>query len=245
MSAQALAIDFAPRGLAAFQKLYRKYASWALAISVALHFALIGLYFLVLYLQEEEEPIYTVRILKYSDLGPPPSIANADAAPQVAISAPAARPSVGIPVPVPDAEVSPEQTIATQTELSTIQSPVLGNEGDGTNSQLQIEPEEIKIQEDLEPADFVAYEKGPEPVNKPQPTYPEIALKAGMEGTVWVKVWVDKEGKPKKVTILKSDAEIFNEAAVEAAWKWVFTPAMMNNGPVAVNVTIPFRFKLK
>ena len=62
-------------------------------------------------------------------------------------------------------------------------------------------------------------------------------MRAGLEGKVWVKIWVDKEGRPKQVVILKSDAEIFNEPAVEAAKQWVFTPAYMNNGPVAVWVS--------
>jgi len=192
---------------------------------------------------EEEEPVYTVRILKYSDLGPPPSLANNEAAPQVAITAPAARPTVGIPVPVPDAEVSPDQTIPEQSQMNIEPPSVLGDQT-GTGNVI-IEPEDIRIDEEVEPPDFVAIEQQPVPVNQSTPTYPEIALKAGMEGTVYVKIWVDKEGKPKKVTVLKSDAEIFNQAAIDAAWKWVFTPAMMNNGPVAVNVTIPFRFKLK
>jgi outer membrane biosynthesis protein TonB len=37
---------------------------------------------------------------------------------------------------------------------------------------------------------------------------------------------------------------LFNEVAVAAAMQWVFTPAVMNNGPVAVWVSIPFKFKL-
>ena len=37
---------------------------------------------------------------------------------------------------------------------------------------------------------------------------------------------------------------VFNEAAVQAALGWVFTPAMMNNGPVRVWAAVPFRFKL-
>jgi len=61
---------------------------------------------------------------------------------------------------------------------------------------------------------------------------------------VWVKIWVDKEGKAKKAQIIKSDAELFNQAAIDAAMQWVFTPAVMNNGPVAVWVSIPFKFKL-
>ncbi len=43
---------------------------------------------------------------------------------------------------------------------------------------------------------------------------------------------------------MKSDNEIFNENAIKAALGWVFTPAMMNNGPVAVWAAVPFRFKL-
>jgi len=40
-------------------------------------------------------------------------------------------------------------------------------------------------------------------VKNPSPIYPEIARRAGVEGTVWVKIWVDKEGKAKKAQILK------------------------------------------
>jgi protein TonB len=226
-------------------KIYRKNAIKAMAISTGIFFSIIASYYITQWIQEEEEPMYTVRIMKYSDLGPPPSISNTEAAPQVSVSAPVARPSIGIPVPVPDAEVSPEQTFATQDELASAPSPVLGDEGTGTgNVQVDI-TEDIKIEEEVEPEDFVAYEKEPVPISRAEPKYPEIALKAGLEGTVYVKVWVDKEGKPKKVTVIKSDAEIFNDAAIAAAWQWAFTPAMMNNGPVAVNVTIPFKFKLK
>jgi protein TonB len=81
-------------------------------------------------------------------------------------------------------------------------------------------------------------------VKQVQPDYPEIARRAGVEGTVWVKILVDKEGKAKKAVVMKSDAEIFDEPAKAAALQWVFTPAIMNNGPVAVWAAVPFRFKL-
>jgi protein TonB len=81
-------------------------------------------------------------------------------------------------------------------------------------------------------------------IKKIEPKYPELAMRAGLEGKVWVKIWVDKEGKPRQVVVMKSDAEIFNEPAVEAAKQFLFTPAYMNNGPVAVWVSVPFKFKL-
>lgn len=227
-------------GMRELKGMYQKYASLALGIAVALHFLVIGSYYLVGYLSREDEPIATVRIMKYSELGPPPSITNTEAAPQVAVSVPVAKPTVGIPVPVPDAEVNPEQTIATQQELSAVQSPTITT-GAGTG-QVEVK-QDIKI-EDEDPPDFVPVEKLPVPVKQVQPEYPEIARRAGVEGTVWVKILVDKEGKSKKAVIMKTDAEIFNEPAIKAALQWVFTPAMMNNGPVAVWAAVPFRFKL-
>jgi protein TonB len=111
----------------------------------------------------------------------------------------------------------------------------------GGNMQVE---QDIRIEDDAPPADFVPVEKEPVVIKKVEPKYPELAMRAGLEGKVWVKIWVDKEGKPRQVVVLKSDAEIFNEPAVEAAKQFLFTPAYMNNGPVAVWVSVPFKFKL-
>lgn len=227
-------------GTQALKALYTKHLLRALIIATVLHLGVIGIYYLAGYLAEEDEPVVTVRIMKYTDLGPPPSLQNTEAAPQVAVSVPVTKPTVGVPVPVPDAEVNPEQTIATQQELSEIQSPVV-SQGDGDGS-VAIE-QDIQI-EDEDPPDFVPVEQQPVPIKQVEPAYPEIARRAGVEGTVWVKILVDKEGKAKKAVVMKSDNDIFNENAVKAALGWVFTPAMMNNGPVAVWAAVPFRFKL-
>ena len=219
--------------------LYQKYATRALVFASVFHFVGIGVYYGAVYLMTDDEPVYSVRIMKYSDLGPPPSITNSQAAPAVSVSAPTAKPTVGTPVPVPDAEISPEATIASQAELQAV-GPV-GDAGAGTGP--------VSIQNDVQiddgpPPDFVAVEKQPVAIKSPMPAYPEIARRAGVEGTVWVKIWVDKEGKAKKAEVIKSDAELFNQSAKEAAMQWVFTPAVMNNGPVSVWVSIPFKFKL-
>ncbi len=227
-------------GATELRALYQKHAIRGLTVAIAIHLAAIGAYYLGVYLTTDDEPVYTVRILKYSDLGPPPSIQNSQAAPAVSVSAPTAKPTVGTPVPVPDAEISPEATIATQTEMAAQPSQV--TEGSGTGGPPVIQ-NDVNI-DDGPPPDFVPVEKQPVPIKSPSPAYPEIARRAGVEGTVWVKIWVDKEGKPKKAVVLKSDAELFNQAAIDAAMQWVFTPAVMNNGPVAVWVSIPFKFKL-
>ena len=223
-------------GATELKALYQKYWLTGLGIAVAIHLTIVGSYYLIGLLSAEEAPTVNVRIMKYSDLGPPPSITSANTPPPIAVSAPTAKPTVGAPVPVPDAEVSAEQTIASQTEMSQV-TPI----GDMTGKGEEVV---IKIDDDAPPADFVAVEKEPIVVKKVEPKYPELAMRAGLEGKVWVKIWVDKEGKAKQVVVLKSDAEIFNEPAVEAAKQFVFTPAYMNNGPVSVWVSVPFKFKL-
>jgi len=226
-------------GAGELKRIYRKYLTTALVIGVVFHFLGVGAYWGIVYATTEDGPSGTVRlIVKYSDLGPPPSLTQAMAAAVTAASA-GVKPSVGIPVPVPDAEVSPEQTIATQTEMSQQVAPIDQGPGGGGEKEIKIEEDEAP------PADYVPYEKAPEAVKQIQPKYPDLATRAGLEGTVWVKIWVDKEGKPKKAVVQKSDAEIFNQPATEAAMQWIFTPAMMKNGPVSVWVSIPFRFKLQ
>ncbi len=228
-------------GYRELRELSRKYSITALIVAGSFHFAGMGAYYGLGALLEEDEPMYSVRIMKYSDLGPPPSITNSQTAPAVSVEAPTAKPTVGTPVPVPDAEINPEQTIASQEEMA--QTAPIGD-GDGSGP-VEIE-QDVRIEEDGPPPDFVPVEKQPQPIpgNNPAPVYPEIARRAGVEGTVWVKIWVDKDGNAKKAVILKSDAPLFDEPAKEAAMKWKFTPAIMNNGPVAVWVSIPFKFRL-
>lgn len=120
----AIAELSAKYGASELKRLYQKYAVRGLIAAVLIHLFAIGSYYFAIYLTTEDEPVYTVRIMKYTDLGPPPSIMNSQAAPAVAVAAPSAKPTVGTPVPVPDAEISPEQTIATQTEMSAKSSPV-------------------------------------------------------------------------------------------------------------------------
>ncbi|MFA6469827.1 MAG: energy transducer TonB [Bacteroidota bacterium] len=95
-----------------------------------------------------------------------------------------------------------------------------------------------------EPEPFVAVQKEPVPIVNPTPAYPDLAQKAGVEGTVFVKMWVTKDGTIKRAEVLKSTSSLFEKEAVETALRWKFSPAIMNNGPVSVWVTVPFRFRL-
>ncbi len=228
-------------GAAELKSTYRRFLTLGLGIAVGIHLSVIGFYYFIDFIGGEEPPEVHVRLLRYSELGPPPSIAGENSPPSVAFSAPKARPNAGVPVPVADLDVSPEQTLATQHEMNQGTGP--GGEGNGSAGGTGL-PGDIQIEDESPPADYVAVEKEPVIVRSVEPRYPDMAVRTGLEGKVWVKIWVDREGKPKEVVILQSDAEIFNDPAVEAAKQFVFTPAYMNDGPVSVWVTFPFKFEL-
>ena len=102
-------------------------------------------------------------------------------------------------------------------------------------------------------ADFVPVDEQPIPIKQVNPHYPELARRAGVEGTVWLKVLVGIDGKVKDTKLMRLSSNLKNsdtpgglpEAAIEAAHQWTFKPAIMKNKPVEAWVAIPFAFKLK
>jgi len=92
------------------------------------------------------------------------------------------------------------------------------------------------------PADFVEVEQEPVIIAKKEPVYPETALKEKREGKVWVKVWIDKSGKPRDAVVIKSTDTAFNKSATDAAWQFRFTPAYVKKAPVDVWAVVPFKF---
>lgn len=96
------------------------------------------------------------------------------------------------------------------------------------------------------PGTFIAVERFPELIYGPPPEYPEIARAAGIEGKVYLQIFVGKDGKPRKIIVVKSDiTEDCENAAVTAAWTYRFEPAMQRDKPVGVWVSMPITFKLK
>ena len=228
------------------KKIYARNYTIGVALAIFLHLLLIGSYYLSEVLsREDDEGIPEVSLkINYSDLGPPPSIENV--APQIQVAGPVAAPTVGVPVPVPDEEAPPEQVIATQTEMAQQQAPALAEDlSGGAQITQDIKIEEPKGDEDPDMNAFTAVEKLPEMVHSVSPEYPEIAKRAGITGKVFVKVLVDKTGRPKKAVVIKSDSELFNQVSIDAAMRSAFSPALQNQHPIAVWIVLPYRFTLE
>jgi TonB family protein len=73
-----------------------------------------------------------------------------------------------------------------------------------------------------------------------QAPYPQEAEQAGLEANVVLRLDIDKEGKVTAVTVLEPAGHGFDEAATEAAKKFLFEPARRGSTPIPVR--IPFRY---
>jgi protein TonB len=75
--------------------------------------------------------------------------------------------------------------------------------------------------------------------------YPELAAKQGIEGVVYLELYIDKTGRIRNVVVLKDPGFGFAEAALEALEGLSCQPAAANGEAVAVKFRYPVRFTLK
>ncbi len=75
--------------------------------------------------------------------------------------------------------------------------------------------------------------------------YPELAIKAGVEGKVYVRVLIDKYGNAIESKVEHSDNQLLDDAAIDAVMGATFTPARQNGRPVSCWVTVPIVFALR
>lgn len=87
-------------------------------------------------------------------------------------------------------------------------------------------------------------DKYPKMIEGATPVYPEIAKEKKITGKVYVKILIDEQGNPQKAIVIKSESELFNQSAVDAAMKSKFTPAVDKGNPVAVWIVLPYKYDL-
>lgn len=92
---------------------------------------------------------------------------------------------------------------------------------------------------------FLAWEEAPEVIRKPPPEYPEIAKKAGVEGTVILQIVIDEKGDVLEAEVVVANPPgIFEDAALEAIYKWKFKPARQRDNPIKVRMAQRIIFQL-
>jgi len=229
--------QFMPYGAPELKEVARKYMVRAVVVASAawiLTFILsLGTSYFLLHRPKETR----VVVVPYRELSAPPPLTQNEPPPQVQVTTPVAPPTVGVAVPVPDAEAPPEQTIASQEEIAQVTPGV----ETGDREIVVAPPSEDEMPKY---GDYVYTDELPVLITQIRPTYPDIAREAGVDGTVIVQALVGKDGKVKDTRVAKS-VPMLDAAATAAVKQYVFKPALANNKPVAVWVAVPVKFSLQ
>lgn len=151
---------------------------------------------------------------------------------QIHRAPPPPRPSV--PIATESEDVPDDVTIeTTDLDFDKVDLAVPPPPGEATAIE---EPEE-------EILEYFMVEEKPVLIKSVAPVYPPVALKAGIEGTVHLKVLVGKDGLIEQAVAVKGK-EIFQKAALHAVNQYRFKPARQNDRPVKVYLVMPIRFRI-
>lgn len=84
----------------------------------------------------------------------------------------------------------------------------------------------------------------PQVIYSVEPEFSEEARKAKVAGNVLVGLWIDQNGIPSHVHVVRGIGMGLDQKAVEAVKQWRFKPAMENGKPVLVELNIEVNFQI-
>jgi protein TonB len=201
---------------------YKK--TFELGLIFALAFVIFFLFFLRDFQIEVKETKADVPEIKVEDI---------PQTEQIKRPPPPPRPAVAVPS---ESEDIPDDETIESTELDLSELPP---------------PPPPPKEDDAAAGIFVAYDEAPEPIGgfaaiQRNLKYPEIARKAGIEGTVYVEAVIDEKGNVVQTAIVKSLGHSgCDEAAIAAIRSVKWKPAKQRDKAVKVRISIPVKFRLK
>jgi len=225
----------------------RKIVSFPLAL--ALHVLVIGVVVgaSIWFVEDVEEPPIPVTFYAAAPPPPPPP-------PPAAPKPVAPKPEVVKPVPIRPSEMTaptiipekiPEPLAVPEPELPAgvegveggveggVPGGVMGGVIGGVVGGLEGEP--LRVGGDV---------KAPQLTNRVEPSYPEAARKARMEGVVILEAIITASGSVEDVKVLKSMNPLLDAAASRAVQQWRYRPATLNGRAVRVYLTVTVTFNL-
>jgi len=215
-----------------------------LPISFLVHALVIGLALGASMWFIEDIPEPPIPVTFYAAAPPPPP-------PPPAAPKPAA-PKPEAPKPVP---VKPAEMVAPTVIPETVPQPLPAPEpeapamGEGVEGGVEggvpggvlggvvggTEGEPLRIGGDV---------KAPVLIQKIEPSYPEAARKARLEGVVILEAIITASGSVEDVKVLKSVNALLDASAVRAVGQWRYKPATLNGRAVRVYLTVTVTFNL-
>ena len=152
------------------------------------------------------------------------------------------------PVQTPPAQKEPAQNEPAQKDPAPVEkqdTPAV-TQPQPTVSKTDAEPVGATVQEG-DTVEMSPDVTKPEMVTRVQPIYPPVAKTMKVQGTVILSILITETGSVSEVRVLRpvGGSSGLNEAAVAAAKKWKFRPAVKQGKRVKVWVTYPVSFKLE
>jgi protein TonB len=224
----------------------------SLPVALLLHVVVIGVVVGASIWFVDDVPEPPIPVTFYAAAPPPPPPPPA-AAPKPA----APKPEAVKPVPVRPSEMTaptmipekiPEPLAAPEVEIPAgegveggveggvpggVMGGVIGGVVGGTGPGLADEP--LRVGGDV---------KAPQLTNRVEPSYPEAARKARMEGVVILEAIITATGSVEDVKVLKSVNPLLDAAASRAVSQWRYRPATLNGRAVRVYLTVTVTFNL-
>jgi periplasmic protein TonB len=141
-----------------------------------------------------------------------------------------------IPIEAPNADVMDDIDITSEIDLDRqMEAPK-----PPPARKEEVQDEEVYFEVVEDPPEIVG---GLDAVRK-HLVYPDLAVRAGVEGTVIVLAYVNKDGVVTQTSVVRGIGGGCDEAAMEAVKKVRFKPGMQRGKPVNVKVSVPVRFRL-
>ena len=228
------------------KKSYQKNMIAALMIGVAIHLAALGTYIMLSNPVSIDDAIGKVIYDKvgYIDILPPPPSIDPKPPQGKYGELPGAIPKFGSQFLIGDWEDEEIGMIPTRIER---QHEIYQGVGNGDYDQdMGLLQERIRDELPIRGV-FVDYQVLPEPIRLIAPSYPEMARKAGIGAKVSVSVLIDKNGHVIDAVVEKCSATNigFEEAALQAALKSFWSPAIQSDYAVACWVSYAITFQLE
>ena len=150
------------------------------------------------------------------------------------IHRPPPPPRPPVPIETDDVDVPDDVTIES-TDLNF----------DDVNLDLPPPPGAFAQTESLEGGaiEFWAAEDKPVITKQVPPSYPEVARRSGIQGTILVRVLIGTDGKVRQAEVIHGK-KIFHNAALSAVQQYEFSPAKQNDKAMPVWMALPIRFRL-
>jgi protein TonB len=147
-----------------------------------------------------------------------------------------ARPKLEVQMELPQVQIPPVYIEPFQMPAQPTAIRVSPDRAAPAQIAASVTPVDADIPVELERIDYL---------ERVEPRYPPAARRARAQGTVFLRVIIGTDGRPRDVRVERSSGhELLDAAACSAVQKWLFRPYRENGIARAASVIVPLKFEI-